>query len=74
MNVNINVVYGMSEELQTKQVEKLNEIVGIQARQGKTNSSEMQMLKSIKNKIELLNSDVKVNIFENYVDQENIGS
>ena len=33
---------------------KLNEIVGIQRKIGKTNSAEIQMLNSIKNKIELV--------------------
>ena len=33
---------------------RLNEIVGVQIKYGKTNTSEMQLLKSIKNKIELI--------------------
>ena len=33
---------------------KLNEIAGLQIRVGKTNSQEMQLIRSIKNKIELL--------------------
>lgn len=52
--------------------EALNKSVGEQISQGKTNSEEMQLLKSIKNKIELLklNPDYGDNIPKRLIPEE----
>ena len=39
------------------ELKRLNEIVGQQAREGKTNTEEMQLLKSIKTKIEFIRAN-----------------
>jgi len=52
--------------------ESLNKVVGGQLSEGKTNSEEMQLIKSIKNKIELLkiNPDYGDNISKKLIPQE----
>ncbi|MDD4354184.1 MAG: hypothetical protein PHN56_07060 [Candidatus Nanoarchaeia archaeon] len=40
-----------------KEYETLNEIVGMQSKAGKENSEEIQLLKSIKQKIELIKNN-----------------
>lgn len=52
--------------------ESLNKVIGEQVLEGKSNSEEMQLLKSIKNKIELLkiNPDYGDNVSKKLIPQE----
>ena len=69
MSRNIRVIFLVQAK---DDFEALNKIVGEQMAQGKTNSEEMQLLKSIKNKIELLkiNPDYGDNISKKLMPNE----
>jgi len=71
MNRNVRIVFiGQAKE----DFENLNKIIGEQVASNKTNSEEMQLLKSIKNKIEVLklNPDYGDNISKNLIPRDYI--